>query len=477
MKRTSREEGIALLLSSITFVYFFLPLTLAAYYLVPFRYKNAVLLLTGLIFYSWGEPVYVLLMIFCACLNYAAGIFLDRAGERMRWRKWILGAALAADLIVLCSFKYWGAFTESLASVGVHTAVRHFALPVGITFYTLRCMSYVIDLYRGKFAVCRSIVTFGAFTAMFPLISAGPVVRYSEISEQMERRTISSEKISAGIALFLGGMAKKVILANNIGEIWNQVYNTNTGELSVLSAWLGALAFSFQIYFDFSGYSDMAQGLGKMLGFDFPDNFRMPYTAVSLRDFWSRWHMTLTAWFRSYVYEPLGADTKSRTRWIFNLFVVWLLFGTLHGATLNFIVWGLYFFVMALIEQFWLGKYLEKLPALAASMITFLAVAAGWVIYATGTLGEAVGYFGSLFGAGGSFADKQALSLLAKGGLFFVLCAFFSCNLPARIMKRFRQNRFEIYEIAKPFAQLVVLILCTAYLSASEYNPFLYFQF
>ncbi|MFT3951112.1 MAG: MBOAT family O-acyltransferase [Oscillospiraceae bacterium] len=464
-----------MLLSGLSFLYFFLPLAMAVYYLAPAKYKNAVLLVTGLLFYSWGEPVYVLVLVLSAAANFGGGLLLDRAREKpVQHRLWF-ALFLTFNLAVLCGFAYFPPLTQGINRLfHLSLTVPDAVLPVGISFYTFRNMSYLIDLWRGKVTVQKSFVTYGAFAAMFPLVSAGPAVRYAEIEAQLVSRKLTAAKLAAGVELFVKGLSKKVLLANNIGPLWQAVKPLDYGGLSLLGAWIGILAFAFEIYFDFSGYSDMAQGLGKLLGFDFPDNFSTPYAARSVTDFWKRWNITLVDWFRLYVLEPLTGKSHGALRRTAALALTWTLFGIWHGARLNFAIWGLYFFALILLEKHKHGKLLARLPNPAPAIVTFLLVLAGWVMFVTGSMEEAGAYFRALGGFTGKLYDKTALSLLNRGLLFFVLCVFFSSSLPARLGKRLSQTRYEVFTLMKPFLQLLLLMLCTAYIAGSDYNPFLY---
>lgn len=460
--------------SSLSFLFFFLPVCLLIYYLVPKSAKNAVLFVSGLLFYAWGEPIYVLFMLLCITVNYVAGLLIARyEGQQKKRFAAMLGSVIfSLGLLVVC--KYSGMLTSA---VGLH--IKTLPLPIGISFYTFQSMSYTIDLYRKQIGVQRSYINFGAYVAMFPQIIAGPIVRYADVEKQLQERSVTLEGFGEGAGIFICGLAKKAILANSIGALWTQMKATEYGDLSVLGAWIGILAFTFQIYFDFSGYSDMAVGLGKMLGFTFPENFRYPYGAQSVGDFWRRWHITLSTWFREYVYIPLGGNRCSKLKQVRNLLVVWGLTGLWHGASWNFLLWGLYFGVLLILERFVLKRVLEQLPPLVRWAYTFLLVVFGWILFDTDTISGAGQYFLALFGGGGALADANAKYLFWSYLPVFLCCIVASTKLGSWISGRYAAGKRGslLYYSVLPVVQMGVFLLCIAYLVNATYNPFLYFRF
>ena len=465
--------------ASLTFLCFYLPLTLGVYYLSPKKIKNFVLLLTGLVFYAWGEPVYVLVMLLSALIDYTAGRIIAAADEKnIRLKTICLVVSVVMNLSLLGVFKYSGFVVEMLNLVpGISLKNPSLALPIGISFYTFQSMSYTIDLYRGKIKVQKNIIDFLAYITMFPQIVAGPVVTYDKIETQLYDREVNLDRLYDGVGRFVNGLGKKVLLANNVGLIWREISASDFSELSLVTAWLGILAFAMQIYFDFSGYSDMAVGLGKMLGFDFPENFNYPYEAKSITEFWRRWHITLSSWFRDYLYIPLGGSKKGSARTVINLLVVWALTGLWHGASLNFVVWGLYFGVLLVLEKFLYGRYLEKLPHIVAKILTFILVLFGWVIFETNTLADCLAYFKAMFGFNYLLADNTSLYILLNYGIILVVCIIGSTSLVKHLGLLFMKLKLHFTAATKPFAILGIMLLCLAYLVSDGYNPFLYFRF
>ncbi|MDE7194934.1 MAG: MBOAT family protein, partial [Oscillospiraceae bacterium] len=361
--------------SSLTFLFAFLPIVFIIYYAVPKRAKNVVILVSGLLFYAWGEPIYVLAMILSTFIDYTAGRLIDRYDDKPKIRTICLIVSLVMNIGLLGTFKYLGFLINSVNGwFGLSIPNPNLPLPIGISFFTFQSMSYTIDLYRRNIKVQKSAVSFMAFVTLFPQIVAGPIVRYEDVQNELDNRSVTEKMLGDGISRFITGLGKKVLIANNIGMLWSQIKAMDYGELSAVTAWLGILAFTFQIYFDFSGYSDMAIGLGKMMGFNFPENFNYPYMSHSISEFWRRWHMTLGAWFRSYIYIPLGGNRKGLPRTIINLLIVWAVTGIWHGASWNFMLWGVYFGVLIIIERLFMGKVLEKIPSFFSWLYTFVLV-------------------------------------------------------------------------------------------------------
>ncbi|MBE6885800.1 MAG: MBOAT family protein [Ruminococcaceae bacterium] len=464
--------------SSLTFLYAFLPLTLLLYYIFPKRGKNLVLMLTGMLFYAWGEPVYVLLMMLTVTVDYTAGRLIYKFDDRRVLRTVIMVAAVAINLSLLGVFKYSDFAVNNINGIfGTSIPLPGLELPIGISFYTFQSMSYTLDVYMRNIGVQKNYISYAAYVSLFPQIVAGPIVRYEDIQNEMDNRQITLEMIGDGVGTFIAGLAKKVLLANNIGALWTAVKATPVEELSFASAWLGILAFTFQIYYDFSGYSDMAIGLGKMLGFHFPENFDHPYMSRSVTEFWRRWHMTLGSWFRNYVYIPLGGNRVSTPAHIRNLLVVWGLTGLWHGASWNFVLWGLYFGLLLILEKFLLKDFLKKLPSLFSWAYTFLIVVLGWVLFEFDTVEGFTGYFKALFAPGGGFVDDQAMFYIASYILVFLFCIFFSADWGKKWVSALRMRFPRVMEFATPAVQVVFLLICTAYLVDATYNPFLYFRF
>jgi len=464
--------------SSLTFVYFFVPLVIILYMLASKKLKNLVLLCAGLLFYAWGEPVYIWVMITSSFVDYYAGLYMSRSTRQGR-RKAALVLSMTVDLGFLFVFKY-SAFVVNTVNSAFKTNfnVPDLPLPIGISFYTFQSMSYTIDVYLRKVKVQKNFINYLTYVSLFPQLVAGPIVRYEEVAEQIEERTVNADTFGEGAGIFIKGLAKKVLLANNIGMLWTQIKEMDYSEITVVTAWLGILAFTFQIYFDFSGYSDMARGLGKIFGFDFPENFDHPYQSKSISEFWRRWHITLGAWFRSYVYIPLGGNRKGMPRTLFNLAVVWTLTGFWHGASFNFIIWGAFYGVLIIAERIGLGKVLEKLPSVISNAYTFVLVVIGWVFFDTDTLPQALGYIKAMF-AGNGLYDSYSLYQLRSFGIIFVLCIIASTDMRKKLAARSEGTEAaqKICCYAVPAIQLFLLLLCTCYLVDASYNPFLYFRF
>ncbi len=399
--------------SSLLFLFVYLPIVLAIYYIVPRRWRNLWLFIANLVFYGWGEPVYILLMLFSICINYASGILIARDRDNQRRAKRILIGDIVVNLALLGFFKYFDLFAATLSRIpGISIPTLHLALPIGISFYTFQTMSYPIDIYRGDAKLQRSFISFGTFVALFPQLIAGPIVRYKDIAEQLDFRAGGVDQFASGVRRFTVGLGKKVLIANNIGALWDIYAAKPSAELTVLGSWLGILAFSLQIYFDFSGYSDMAIGLGRMLGFEFLENFNYPYISKSVTEFWRRWHISLGTWFRDYVYIPLGGNRKGPRRQILNLLVVWALTGFWHGANWTFLCWGLYYALFLIIEKLFLLKRLEKVPV-PATAYTLLVAVCGWVLFDLPSVSAAAAYYRSMFG----FADG---GFSCVGDLFYL---------------------------------------------------------
>ncbi len=460
-----------MLFSSLIFLYAFLPCTLLAYFLTPRRGKNPVLLLASLLFYAWGEPRYLILILLNILLGFTAGLGIHRFRGRLLGRLFLL-TSVAGSLGLLCCFKYGDFFLSAInGALGISLPLWRLALPVGISFYTFQILSYTIDLYRGDVEVQRNPVSFALYVALFPQLIAGPIVRYRDVAQELQERKHSTAMAYEGACRFLVGLGKKVILANNLGLLC-QSYRSSA-DPTVLFAWLSALGFFLQIYYDFSGYSDMAIGLGRILGFHFPENFRYPYCSRSVTEFWRRWHMTLGALFRDYVYIPLGGNRTGKLRWMGNILLVWCLTGLWHGAGWNFLLWGLFYAILLLGEKLWYGPFLAKRPWFS-HIYLLLSVLLGFVLFQGGSLEQSWGDFRAMLGAGSiPTVSRESLYALRNHGVLLILGALGATPLPGRLYQRWSKGLQWI----EPLLLALLLLLCTAYLVDSSFNPFLYFRF
>ena len=464
--------------SSLSFLTLFLPLTILLYFAVPRRFRNLLLFLASLIFYAWGEPVYIVLMLFSAVVDYSHGLLMEKFDGRPGVRRALLISSVAINLSLLGFFKYAGLVVSTLnAALSLSIPVPSVALPVGISFYTFQTMSYSIDVYRRNCPAQRDPIAFGCYVTMFPQLIAGPIVRYVDVMREINDRRETFEGFYLGIRRFLVGLAKKLILANGVGMLWDSVSAQPAASLSALSAWLGVLAYAFQIYFDFSGYSDMAIGMGWMFGFQFPENFRYPYVSRSVSDFWRRWHITLSTWFREYLYIPLGGNRVSVPRNIFNLAVVWMATGLWHGASWNFLLWGAYFGAVLIAEKFLYGKALSRAPGFVGWAYTALVVLVGWVFFALDDLGRGAAYLGAMFGGGAGAVDAYALRALLNYGAVLLLCAAASTPLASGALERLRARRPRAHSALTYALVIAGFALCLIYVVDAGYNPFLYFRF
>ena len=462
--------------SSIVFLFVFLPVVLALYYVVPaIRWKNVILLAASIIFYAWGEPVYIVLMLLSILFNFVMGLELERLREDSRRKKLNLIFTVIVNLCILGFFKYYGFLLGSINSAfHLHIPYRELALPVGISFYTFQTLSYILDLYRGDIKVQKNLLDFALYITMFPQLIAGPIVRYVDIQEQLESRVISWHKAGVGAEYFIKGLAKKVLLANTAGAVYTSIQGLGGEYQTVVTSWIGILFYTMQIYFDFSGYSDMAIGLGKMMGFQFCKNFDYPYTSRSVTEFWRRWHISLGTWFREYVYIPLGGNRVSVAKHIRNILVVWALTGLWHGAAWNFVLWGLYYGVFLLLEKYLWGRYLERLPGWVGNLYTMFFVIIGWVFFSNTDLGAGLAYLGSLFGVGvAGFANATTLFYLKSSLLLLVICIVCSRPWAYRWYKRVAGQR----PVAAAVINAVLLLLSIAFLVYDSYNPFLILDF
>lgn len=463
--------------SSTIFLCVYLPLVLLGYYICPKKGRNLFLLIASLVFYAWGEPKYVFLMIFSILVNYIFGRLMDKHRENKKRLKLMLVLSVVIDIGLLSVFKYTDFIITNVNAIfGANFDLLNIALPIGISFYTFQAMSYTIDVYRNDVRVQKNLIDFGMYITMFPQLIAGPIVRYADVQDQLAERSVTTADFSEGVMRFVVGLGKKVLLANQMGAVWSDIYALG-GDVSALMAWTGAIAYTFQIYFDFSGYSDMAIGLGRMFGFKFPENFRYPYQSVSITDFWRRWHITLSTWFKEYLYIPLGGNRRGLTRQALNLLIVWSLTGFWHGAGWNFVMWGLYYFVILFIEKLFLLKALDKLPKFFRHVYALLLIVIGWVIFASDDVSVLLPYLGSMFGANGAVGGMDVYTLFTKAVLI-VICCVASTELPKRLFLSATgaMNEKAAFTI-KSVLTIALLALSMILLIGDSYNPFLYFRF
>ncbi len=466
-----------MLFSSISFLYFFLPAVLLLYLIVPKFLKNTVLLLSGLVFYAWGEPRYVVIMVISILVGYVFGLLIEKFRSK-KLSKLFMILSVMVDLGLLVYFKYVDFFISNFNNVtGLSVPLLRIALPIGISFYTFQILSYTVDVYRGTVPAQKNPITLGAYISMFPQLIAGPIVRYSDVEKELRNRTHTLSKTYEGIIRFCVGFGKKILIANALGELCETFKATD--EKTVAFYWLYAVAFSLHIYFDFSGYSDMAIGLGKIFGFTFMENFNYPYISKSVTEFWRRWHMSLGQWFRDYVYIPLGGNRVSTAKHLRNIFVVWFLTGFWHGADWNFIVWGLYFAVLLTLEKMWLGKHLAKSKFFSRVYVLFLIVIS-FVIFNAAGMGEALQYIGGMFGIGAKgLLGAEWLYNLKSYALILIVAAIGATPVPKKLIGKLKESKAGDTAVAvlSPVFVAVIIILCTAFLVDGSFNPFLYFRF
>ena len=462
-----------MLFSSIPFAFYFLPAVLVLYFAVPFRFKNAVLLTFSLFFYGWGEPVYLLLMMASIVAGWIFGLLIGKYRGTPKARLFLI-ASLVTSLGLLGWFKYADFAVENLNALGLQLTLPGIALPIGISFYTFQILSYTIDVYRGDVESQKNIVDFGAYVSMFPQLIAGPIVRYADVARQLKSRTHSVEKASLGVRRFVIGLAKKVLIANQLGQLV-ELYRSTT-QPSVLFVWMYAAAFALQIYFDFSGYSDMAIGLGHIFGFDLLENFNYPFISRSISEFWRRWHMSLGGWFRDYVYIPLGGNRVKPLRYVFNVLVVWALTGLWHGAAWNFVLWGLLFAVLLTVEKFLVGKAMAKMPGWLVRVPVLAILLMSFVLFNASSLAQALSDVGGMFGLGGlPLVSTASLYYLRSYGLLLLFAAVGATPLVSRTAKKLEAH--TVTAILEPVVLCALLLAVTAFLVGGSFNPFLYFRF
>lgn len=475
--------------SSNEFLFLYLPISLILYFAVPVAWRNPVLFAVSLVFYGWERPIYLLVMLAVILLNYVFGYLIDRAGGDTKKRKRMLTVGVVLNLAILGFFKYADFLLENLSQIPFLSFIKPLgiALPVGISFYTFQSMSYMIDVYRNTVPVQKSFVSFGTYVSMFPQLIAGPIVRYSDVDKELSCRTTTLDSAAEGARRFVVGLAKKVLLADTAGALWEQIRDIPREQTSVLVLWLGIVLYAFQIYFDFSGYSDMGIGLGRVLGFHFPENFNYPYISRSITEFWRRWHITLSTWFREYVYIPLGGNRRGRGRMIFNLLVVWLLTGFWHGASWNFVIWGLYYFLLLTVEKLFLSKLLDKLPSAISYIYTAFFVLVGWLIFyfkpSLGGSQEIVSYLSGMLGLSELPVSNLELGYTLVRNLLLIAALAFACTpypkqLYAELRSRAQGTKWEhVITATADIALIAVFVLCITYISSSDYRPNIYFEF
>jgi alginate O-acetyltransferase complex protein AlgI len=466
-----------MLFSSIPFLFYFLPVVILVYFIVPHCFKNTILLCSSLFFYGWGEPKFLIFMIMSIAQGYIFGILIEKYHGKKR-SKLFLTASVVFSLGLLVYCKYADFFIQNFNHItGLSIPLLKIVLPIGISFYTFQILSYAVDVYRQKVSAQKNLINLATYIAMFPQLIAGPIVRYSDIEPQLTNRTYSLQKFASGTRRFVIGLSKKILLANILGEFVTAFKGSE--EKSVLFFWVYAIAYMLQIYFDFSGYSDMAIGLGRIFGFTFMENFRYPYISSSITEFWRRWHISLGTWFRDYLYIPLGGNRVSKSRWIFNLFLVWMATGLWHGAAWNFILWGLLFAFFLIMEKLWLLPFLQKIKGLCHVYVLFL-VLISFVLFDAADLSSAVFYFRSMFGATGiSFISVDTLYAIKSYAIIFLISILGATPLPNMMVQKLsiKKGTAVLMDIVQPIVTVGLLALCTAYLVDGSFNPFLYFRF
>ena len=467
-----------LVFSSLSFLFWFLPIFLGVYFITPKKVKNFILFIFSLIFYAWGEPIYICLMLFSTVFDYINGLLIERFGLNTKGSKVVLIIAMIGNLGLLGVFKYFDFFMGSLNNVfGLSLPFLNVALPIGISFYTFQTMSYTIDVYRGVVPAQHNIITFGSYVTMFPQLIAGPIVQYKTVERELNSRSVGLEDVYIGVRRFLIGFVKKVFLANNIGFLWSEILGSYSN-LSSLTLILGLICFTFQIYFDFSGYSDMAIGLGRMLGFKFLENFNYPYISKSITEFWNRWHISLSSWFKEYVYIPLGGNRKGLKRQIINISIVWLLTWFWHGASWNYVLWGIYYGILLIIEKCFLLKILKDKPSWISHLYTLFFVIIGWGLFAIEDFNVLINYFENIVINPNGFISSDIFYYLKNYILLIVICIISSVNWGKMLYEKIKESKYsKIVIVIVDILLIICFILSLAMLVSSTYNPFLYFRF
>lgn len=464
--------------SSLLFLFLFLPSVILIYYVSPKKFRNLILFIASLVFYAWGEPVYIVIMIFSSLVDYTCGITIDNHRENKFLPKGMLFLSIFINLGLLGFFKYYSFFIGSINNL-FSVSLKNFniTMPIGISFYTFQTMSYTIDVYRGKFPAQKNIIDYGTYVSLFSQLVAGPIVLYDTIAYQLKNRRENIFDFGQGLERFVIGLGKKVLIANNIGVLWNEIQRIPE-DLTIVTAWLGIISFAFQIYFDFSGYSDMAIGLGKIFGFDFPDNFKYPYISQSITDFWRRWHISLGTWFKDYVYIPLGGSRCIKLKFYRNLFIVWFLTGLWHGASWNFILWGLYFGIIIALEKAFLLKVLKKLPKVLSHIYSLLLILVGWVLFYFESLPKSINYLKAMFGLTPiEVINSKSIYLLYNYAILLFIAALASTPITHKLIDYVKKRWEGFYYFTSTAVIIIIMFLSTAYLVDATYNPFLYFRF
>ncbi|MCI6693337.1 MAG: MBOAT family protein [Clostridium sp.] len=464
--------------SSLAFIFVFLPILLLVYFISAYKYKNIILLIFSIAFYTLGEPRYILLIIISMIINYILSILIYNNNKNKDKKNLLLFTTILLNIAIMIFFKYYSFIIDNVNIIfNSSLKVIEIPLPLGISFYTFQLISYIVDVYKGKVTPQKNLVKFSLYLLMFPQLVAGPIVKYSDIEKQIDYRKINIIKFGQGVERFIIGLAKKVIIANNLGLIWDEIKLVNIESLSLFSAWIGIIAFTLQIYFDFSGYSDMAIGLGKMFGFDFLENFNYPYISKSITEFWRRWHISLGSWFKEYLYIPLGGNRSGKLIQFRNIIIVWLTTGLWHGASWNFVVWGLYFGFILYFEKIFLKKILEKLPKIICNLYTMIIVIIGWVFFDSNNLTSAVEYIKVMFGLGNVNYDSLGKYLFSTNILLILISIVMSTNIINKLIEQIKKTYKSKDLIFIVFIKTMIFIISIAYLVSETYNPFLYFRF
>jgi len=465
--------------SSVTFLFYFLPALVFLYYIAPPKLKNLVMIAGSFVFYAWGEIRFLPIMIALSIEDYICGRLMEKHRENEKKRRVFMLISVISNLSVLIFFKYTNFFVGNFCSLfGIKNNPINIILPIGVSFNSFQSISYAIDVYRGTTNCEKSYYHYLSYTTLFPQIIAGPIVRYVTVENDLDDHQLTMDSLSLGMRRFLVGLGKKVLIANNVGALWDNIVQGTAGEMSVLLYWLGIIAYTFQIYFDFSGYSDMAIGLARMFGFTFDENFNYPYISKNITEFWRRWHITLSSWFRDYVYIPLGGNRCSKSRHLLNLLIVWGLTGFWHGASWNFIFWGLYFAVLLIFEKYFFAKILDKLPAFVCHVYTMFLVIISWVIFYFEDLGTLFGYLKGMFGLQGvPLINNNSLYYLLGYFVIFAVAAFCSTPVMKKVIEKTEKSSLSIVHVASTAVYLLMFVACVAYLVNATYNPFLYFRF
>ena len=463
--------------SSIVFLYIFLPIMLFIYFIVPNKLKNAVMIIASLIFFAWGEIRYIFIMLLLAVMDYMCGQKINKYWDDKNKKRIFLLIDIGVNLLILFFFKYSDFIITNINNIThLNIPLLNIPLPIGVSFNTFQSLSYIIDVYRGTVKCEKSFYNYLTYTMLFPQIIAGPIVRYETVDEELENKNISIDNFTEGMKRFIIGLGKKVLIANNIGALWHVIEIGDYASLTFILAWFAILAFALQIYFDFSGYSDMAIGLAKIFGMEFDENFNFPYISKNITEFWRRWHITLSSWFRDYIYIPLGGNRKGILKQIRNILIVWFLTGAWHGASWNFILWGVYFGVILILEKMFILKVLDKVGKVFSHIYTIILILIGWVIFAFENLGEIEAYLYAMFNVN-NFVNNETLYYLKNYGLIMILGIICSTLLANKVIDKFNKANNKGFKIIEVIVYMTIFILCTANLVSDSFNPFLYFRF